>query len=167
MIKKIFPVLLVIIGISGGVGAGLTLKPHDTEMIDSQSCGPSGGKNLHANESRDESNITSAENEFVKLNNQFVIPVVLKDKVEALVVMSLSVEVSSGTAETVYRREPKLRDAFLQVLFDHANMGGFQGEFTDTNKLDVLRASLLEVAHSVLGADVAGILITDIARQDA
>lgn len=104
--------------------------------------------------------------EFIKLNNQFVIPIVVGDQVETLVIMSLSIELETGNSELVYRREPKLRDAFLQVLFDHANMGGFRGEFTNTANLDVLRSGLLEVAQGVVGKTVSGVLITDIARQD-
>jgi hypothetical protein len=59
-----------------------------------------------------------------------------------------------------------LRDAFLQELFDHANMGGFAGEFTGSNNMDVLRAALTEVAQRVLGDLAHGVLITGIARQD-
>jgi hypothetical protein len=80
--------------------------------------------------------------------------------------MSLSIELEAGNSELIYRREPKLRDAFLQVLFDYANMGGFRGEFTNTGKLDVLKSGLLEVAQGVVGKVVTGVLITDLARQD-
>ncbi|MEO9777873.1 MAG: flagellar basal body-associated FliL family protein [Sedimentitalea sp.] len=104
--------------------------------------------------------------EFVKLNNQFVVPIVQADRVAALVVLSLSLETQAGARERVFEREPKLRDMFLRVLFDHANMGGFDGSFTRPGKLDVLRQSLADVAQKELGDDVESVLITDIARQD-
>lgn len=104
--------------------------------------------------------------EYVKMNNQFVVPVVDEGRVAAMVVLSLSLEVEAGNTEAVYQREPKLRDAFLQVLFDHANVGGFSGSFTDGSNLVVLRTSLKEAASLVLGTMVSDILITDIARQD-
>ena len=104
--------------------------------------------------------------EYVKLNNQFVVPVVNDDRVDALVVMSLSLELEPGQRETVYAREPKLRDVFLQVLFDHANMGGFQGNFTSGSNLEILRKSLTEAAQNILGPIVKGVLIFDLARQD-
>ena len=104
--------------------------------------------------------------DFVKLNNQFVVPVVASGRVEALVVLTLSIETAQGLREAIYNREPKLRDAFLQVLFDHSNMGGFQGAFTRSNNLDVLRGALLEVAQREFGQGVYNILIVDIARQD-
>ena len=87
--------------------------------------------------------------------------------VEALVVASLSIEVSSGGSQAGYEREPKLRDVFLQVMFDHANIGGFEGAFTAGERMDILRSALLDAARSVLGADVKDVLITEIARQDA
>jgi hypothetical protein len=88
------------------------------------------------------------------------------DRVQSLVVASLSVEISTGSTEVVYQREPKLRDAFLQVLFDHANIGGFSGTFTTGDRMRVLRGALMDAARSVLGPEVSDVLITEIARQD-
>lgn len=104
--------------------------------------------------------------DFVKLNNQFIVPVVASGRVEALVILTLSLETAPGAREQIYGLEPKLRDAFLQVLFDHSNMGGFQGAFTRSNNLDILRGALLEVAQRQIGPDVHSVLIVDIARQD-
>ena len=80
--------------------------------------------------------------------------------------LSLSLEVNAEQTQSVYEHEPKLRDVLLQTLFDHANIGGFDGTFTHTQKLDDLRQALLEVAQKNLGAEIFDILITDIARQD-
>ena len=84
-----------------------------------------------------------------------------------MVVLTLSMEVPIGQAEGVHAREPKLRDEFLRVLFDHANTGGFRGTFTDSANLVVLRRALLESAHKVMGETVQDVLITDIIRQDS
>jgi hypothetical protein len=168
MIRKILPILLLLVGVGGGVGAGLALRPapaNDVAALDAPDA-PSPKPADHSDEPDKDSAHDAAEMEYVKLNNQFVIPVVTKHLVESLVVMSLSIEVESGTTDTVYEREPKLRDGLLQVLFDHANMGGFEGEFTNSNNMDVLRGSLTEVAQGIVGQGVSGILITDIARQD-
>ena len=100
------------------------------------------------------------------MSNQFVVPVVDHDKVTALVVLSLSIEVSLGQKEAVYAKEPKIRDSFLQVLFDHANIGGFDGAFTNANNLDVLRGALREIAQKDVGDQVIDVLIVEIARQD-
>ncbi|MEB8387666.1 flagellar basal body-associated FliL family protein [Rhodobacteraceae bacterium KMM 6894] len=168
--KKLFPLILALVGIGGGVGAGLALRPeavvgaHDTTPEAAKSGDHAPTKEMDDAKADDHGG--SDDIEFIKLNNQFVIPVVNGDRVETLVIMSLSIELEAGNSELVYRREPKLRDSFLQVLFDHANMGGFRGEFTNTGNLEVLRSGLLEVAQGVIGESVTGVLITDLARQD-
>lgn len=168
MIGKLLPVILAVIGVGGGIGAGLALKPEPAEMAMDNPCGdphhePAASQQDHV---EDEAHDEEEMPEYVKLNNQFLVPVVADEMVESLVVMTLSVEVKAGQGEVIYSREPKLRDAFLQVLFDHANIGGFRGEFTNARNLDVLRNALTEVAQDIAGDIVNGILITDIARQD-
>ena len=103
---------------------------------------------------------------YVKLNNQFVVPVVERDELSALVVMSLSLEAVEGMSDRIYALEPKLRDALLQVLFDHANMGGFRGAFTRSDVMIPLRTALREAAQRELGPDIVDVLIMEISRQD-
>lgn len=160
---KLLPLLLVLIGIGGGAGAGLMLRPAPESMAMDNPC----GEVPHAEaKPKEMAEVLPEDREYVKLNNQFVVPVVGAGRVEALVVMSLSVEVTLGTREAVFSREPKLRDVFLQQLFDYANQGGFTGVFTQSNTLDVLRNMLTEAGQDVLGAQLLDVLITDIARQD-
>ena len=146
MIRKLFPLILGLIGLGVGIGAGVFLRHAPEEPTEEEPKVPP---------------------EYVKLNNQFVVPVVEAGQVAALVVVSLSLEVTAGSTETVFAREPKLRDVFLQVMFDHANAGGFRGSFTDGSNLVVLRQALKEVAMQVLGEMVSDVLIVDIARQDS
>jgi len=82
------------------------------------------------------------------------------------VILSISLEVTPGSTESVYAMEPKLRDIFLRVLFDHANAGGFRGAFTQSNTMDVLRSALREAAAATLGKALSDVLIIDIVRQD-
>lgn len=170
MMKLLLPVVLAVLGIAGGVGAGLALKPAAQKDATISPCGETetveAAKDGQARKGDDHDDAAEDDHDYIKLNNQFVVPVVNGDLVDSLVVMSLSVEIAPGQGETVYEREPKLRDALLQVLFDHANMGGFKGAFTNGNNLDVLRTALTETARGVLGPSVHNILITDIARQD-
>ena len=51
-------------------------------------------------------------------------------------------------------------------MFDHANVGGFDGEFTNANNLDVLRNALRESAQKDMGEQISDVLIVEIARQD-
>lgn len=166
MMRKLLPLLLGVAGLAGGLGAGVALRP-GAEAADDHA--PTA--DAHAGETDSHGEASHAEDpnapEYVKLNNQFVIPVVEDGRVVSLVVLSLSLEVEAGTTETVYEREPKLRDVFLQVMFDHANVGGFNGSFTDGANLLVLRTGLKEAAALILGTTIRDVLITDIARQDS
>lgn len=155
---KLLPLLLVLIGAVGGLGAGFVLRPPPAEGEAAEVAPPpdpaldAEGKPLH---------------DYAKLNNQFIVPVVEDGEVAALVVLSLSLEVTPGLTETVFSREPKLRDAFLQVLFAHANAGGFRGSFTENVTLSSLRQSLLETARGIIGSGVSDVLIIDLVRQDS
>lgn len=167
--KKLLPIILALIGTGAGVGAGLFLAPPAAEEhaeAGAVECIPPDGDHAKA-EMPETEEVDQSSREYVKLNNQFIIPVVGSDRVNALVVAALSVEVQTGTTETVYAREPKLRDVFLQVLFDHANVGGFKGNFTTGDRMEDLRRALLEAARPVLGESVSDVLITEIARQDS
>lgn len=105
--------------------------------------------------------------EFAELGNQFVVPVLREGAVRALVLVSVTLEVSEGTTGDVYALEPRIRDAFLQVLFDHSNSGGFDDRFTQSDRMLVLRQGLREAAHRLLGEILRDVLIVDIVRQEA
>ena len=153
MKRFLLPLLLVLLGLGGGISAGVMLRP-DADPATEALTEP-------------EHHPPEAAPEYVKLNNQFIIPLIEEERIASIVVLSLSLEVTAGAADTVYAKEPRLRDSFLQILFDHANIGGFRGSFTDGSNLAALRHSLLEAAQTVLQDTVTDVLITDIARQDS
>ena len=147
----VLPLLLGLIGLAAGSAAGFFLRPDGAE------------------ETEDAATVEEPTEppEYAKMNNQFIIPVLEDGVVASLVVLSLSLEVTAGSTELVHQQEPKLRDVFLQVLFGHANSGGFRGSFTDSANLVPLRGALLEAARSVLQDQVRDVLIGDIVRQDS
>ncbi|WP_417718784.1 flagellar basal body-associated FliL family protein [Salipiger sp.] len=176
--KKLLPILLALIGTGAGVGAGIFLgAPPPAEANAAADHGDTGGHDT-AEASGEAGHGAAAataagsgehdgtEAAFVKLNNQFIVPILDHDRVQSLVVLALSLEVPATSTEDVYAREPKLRDGFLRVLFDHANIGGFEGNFTESHRMDILRRALLESARRSLGDVVRNVLITEIARQD-
>ncbi|KQB14569.1 flagellar basal body-associated FliL family protein [Rhodobacter capsulatus] len=172
MLKIILPVVLAVIGLAAGGAAGYFLRPPPPPPEEvATEAGAEGEKPAAAAKPAPEKAAEGEEAvptiEYVKLNNQFVIPVIKKGAVASLVVLSLSLEVTVGSTEKVYAAEPKLRDVLLQVLFDHANAGGFEGSFTDTANMTDLRRALTEASQSVLGDLVLNVLISDIARQDS
>ena len=151
MLKKILPLLLACVGLAAGIGAGIALRP----AHESPEEGVCGDETPLASHSLPEAEPeTDRAFEYVKLNNQFVVPDLDDGRVVAMVVLSLNLEVEPGHRETIYAREPKLRDAFLQVLFDHANMGGFKGSFTDGTTMNALRMALTEVAQKTVGKEI-------------
>ena len=196
MLRKLVPVLLAVFGLVAGAGAGLLLRPsspkspvvaedvakdnahgaeaatasepaHGEAGADGHSAPDGHGGAASGGHAAAAGKEGEATHDYVKLNNQFVVPVVQNGRVAALVILSISLEVASGATEKVYTVEPKLRDGFLQVMFDHANAGGFMGTFTDGSNMILLREALSEVARSILGPDVTDVLIVDIVRQDS
>ena len=143
--KKLLPLFLILIGSGAGVGAGIFLRPElvtnpidaskttqdeTLETSDSEQTYDHGAEATH-DDGRTDAGSGPHSNEYAKLNNQFVVPII------------------------------------LQVLFDHANVGGFEGNFTSALELGRLRKALREVAQRDLGkAIIQDVLIMEIARQD-
>lgn len=169
MKKLLLPIILLLLGTGSGVGAALVLKPppEEEDMAGAEACLPTehvSGDDHAAPLTLED---TAIEVEYAKLSNQFIVPVIEDEQVIAMVVISLSVEVPFGGQEVIYSAEPKLRDAMLQVMFNHANIGGFSGNFTTSNNMKGLREDLLQATVEIVGAPGArDILIMDIVRQD-
>lgn len=161
----LLPFTLLLSGIGGGVGAGLFLgaPAPDNATENMLECTPPDSDTIAVAAASVD---VSTEREYAKLNNQFIIPLVEEGTVASLVVMSLNLEVTIGSRTAIFAAEPKLRDRFLQVMFDHANTGGFSGNFTTGTNMRVLRNDLLRVAKDVSGDRVTDVLILDIVRQD-
>ena len=186
--KKLLPIILLLLGGGGGVAAGYFLRPPpaEPEVVAETSCAE-GGADCEAPVAEGdavpamEGDAPALANEgggaeagpaesgggpeYVALQRQMIVPIVSDDQVISLVVMSLSIEVEAGFSNDVYDRAPKLRDAFLQVLFRHANTGGFSGDFTSGEKMADLRRALNSAAAQVLGPVAIQVLVTDILRQ--
>ena len=178
MKRLILPVLLAILGTAGGVGAGFLLIRPEREPEPAAAVGPCGEVDgaepslagLAAEDpavpADDPAAPTDGSHEYVRLDNQFVVPIMVDGRVGALVVVSLSVEVLAGRTDLIFSIEPRLRDIFLQELFDHANTGGFEGIFTATANMRILRNALFRAVDQALPGLVTDVLIVDIVRQD-
>ncbi|MFN6976604.1 MAG: flagellar basal body-associated FliL family protein [Gemmobacter sp.] len=143
----VLPLVLAIAGAGAGIGAGLYLRePTDPDAP---------------------ARAPAVPKDYIRFANQFVVPVIEGGRIAALVILSLSIEVDAGKGDAVYAREPKLRDAFLEVLFQHANTGGFSGTFTDGSALVGLRQALREAAARIIGPAASDVLVVDLLRQDS
>lgn len=166
--KLLIPLALTLAGLGGGLAAGHFLRPPapateaGPEMAVAPPAPPARAPLTEDLPAYD----PALKLEYAQLDRQFVVPLVGRNAVGALMILSLSLEVEAGLGDDVYRREPKLRDLFLQVMFRHAQSGAFDGPFTSGPAMHDLRGSLLEAAQSVLGPMVRTVLVTDIVRQD-
>ncbi|MFN6978862.1 MAG: flagellar basal body-associated FliL family protein [Gemmobacter sp.] len=145
----VLPLVLAIAGAGAGIGAGLYLRAPPDPDAPARAPAPAVPK------------------DYIRFANQFVVPVIEGGRIAALVILSLSIEVDAGKGDAVYAREPKLRDAFLEVLFQHANTGGFAGTFTDGSALVGLRQALREAAARIIGPAASDVLVVDLVRQDS
>lgn len=190
MKKLLLPLILLLLGLGGGVGAGIFLAPPPVaEPVAMSPCGeppvaeepaepvvtaaegadhaaPAGEHGGTSGEGEPVDAGAATGFEYVRMNNQFVVPVVEGGAVRSMVVLTLSVEVMLGTQNAVFTYEPKMRDVFLQVLFDHANSGGFDGQFTSADNMRSLRRALRLAGQEAVGEQIHDVLITDIVRQD-
>jgi hypothetical protein len=154
---KLLPIVLPVLGLGAGVGAGILMPPPAQPTV---ACpAPDAQVNVAAPA------VPDTPVDYMKLNNQFVVPLVDGNDVTSMVIVSLSLEIAQGGQEAIYRIEPKLRDAFLRVLFDHASLGGFEGNFLSHLGLDTLRLALREMGQTTAGPVLRDVLIVDLVKQ--
>lgn len=169
--KKLFPIILAVIGLGAGVGAGAFLRPAPEPIVEATVTCDEGdeGCEMGVPDMPLPAPVVEPDpdeiKEYVSLPKQFVVPVVKKERVRSLVVLTISLEVEVGTSDAALAKTPKLRDVLLQVLFNHANSGGFDGAFTTGRSMSDLRGELLEEAQKVLGSSVHSVLIEEIVKQ--
>lgn len=155
--RLILPLILAVLGLAGGLGAGWLLRPAPppVETAEAADIGlpsplpPQGGT------------------EVLRLPSQFLVPLIGEGRVRAMMALGLALELASGHLVDLGRDEPRLRSVFLQILFDHANLGGFDGVFTSGEQLLALRRTLLEAARREFGPGVHDVLIIELMRQDS
>lgn len=168
---KLLPIVFAIIGLLGGAGAGYVLRPPPQEQAKAEQvdCPPtdyaSGGQDAEGNEAAG-SYPVEIQTTFIEFDNQFIVPVASDEAITSLVVLSLTLEVDSVAQELIYERMPKLRDAFLNVLFDHSSAGGFSTDFVNGRGLDAVRGLLKETAVGIVGVQVMDVLIVDLLKKD-
>ena len=109
---------------------------------------------------------TAEADDWFSFPNQFFVPIMRNGSTTAVMVLSLTVEMSSAARPRIEAQEHRLRDALLGALMIRANTGGFDGNFTSEASMSGLRSALLEAAQDAAGPEISGILIGDIARQD-
>jgi flagellar FliL protein len=172
---KLIPLFIALIGLLGGAGAGYFLRPapEALEMASGEHSADStatdhGAQPQRGAPTQDAEPIPEPGNgEIMRIADPFIVPIIRGELVDSVVLMSISLDVATGDVQRARTHEPRLRNAFLQVMFDHSNVGGFDGVFTRNSNMNTLRISLREAAWQILGPVVSEVLITDLVRQDA
>lgn len=157
MLRFLIPLAMMVAGAIGGLFAGAGKAPApEAEAAEEQS--------TEAEEPRAE--VPPEGLSYVDVGGQFVIPVIGDAGVRALVAIKLKIAVETAGSERAAAMVPKLRDAFLQVLLDHAATGGFGNAFLADDSLERLRYALDGAGLKLVGDDYARVLIVDVVRQD-
>jgi len=154
--RRLLPVLLALVGLGLGLGAGLMLRPAPPPAAEPAIAA---APPLYAP--------PPAQTEVLRLPSQFLIPLIGEGRVRAMVVLSVALELLPDHGVELQRQEARLRAVFLQLLFDYANLGGFDGVFTSGEQLLSLRRTLLEAARLELGSKVHDVLIVELLRQES
>lgn len=171
---KLLPILLLLLGVGGGAGAGWFLQPHAEETEETAHAAPAedGEHGAHEDHAAPQASASTQyeppppNTEAVRFPNQFVVPLIEDEQVRAMVVIGIALEMREGHEFSLSHDEPRLRAAFLQLLFDHANLGGFDGVFTSGEALLTLRRALRDTARVIYGPEIYDVLITELTRQD-
>lgn len=158
MLKKVMPILALLLGLVGGATSAVLLALSDTELS-------AAGEHIAANDPGPD-HTDQGDLEIVKLPSQFVVPVIIDNRVRAMVILTVALEVGAGNGDTVRALEPKLRDEFLAELFNLAAMDGFRDELLTRQTLELVKRALTERSREVIGSKAVNVLITDMARQD-
>ena len=180
MVKKLIPVLAILIAAIGGLFGGDMLRPnegaaeHPAPGAEAEAHAEEGATEVEAEaahgaeaDSKPKGEHGEATTAYFRFPSQFFVPVMHGDRLDGMMVLTLTVEMAADQQEAVFKQEFRLRDAFLRTLLIHANTGGFDGNYTIEPRMRRLRESLMKTAAEVTGGIVSDVLIEDIARQDA
>lgn len=169
MMKTILPLLLAIVGVAGGAGAGFFLRPAASPPAageEAQEGETAAAKDDHGDKDDHGGAATPGDATYLKLDQQFVVPVLEDGRVSSMVALSLTLDIDESQATAAIQRQPLMRDRFLRVLMDHANSGGFDGTFTSNGALGKLKTALVDAGNAAVGGGIKDVLILDVARQD-
>lgn len=182
MMKLIIPVVAVLSGAGAGVGAGLFTQPkaataeaqgdqpaaetddasHGAEPKDAH------GADTHAAPAGDGhgDEHTATGVGYLKIPNQFVVPIVRHGNVKALAVVSISLEIDEADRDALSHDLPKIKALTLQTLLNHAALGGFDGNFADLEHTTELARRITDRLRHDVGHSISNTLLLELARQD-
>ena len=176
MIRKIIPLLLAIVAAAVGLFGGEALRADPRPDGGSESVSDNGLEATEpaADETKAEGSPKPKEDAkktdataYFRFPSQFFVPVMHGDRLDAVMILTLTLEIPAERQEAMFSEEFRLRDSLLRTLLVHANTGGFDGNYTIEPRMRRLRESLLNAAQEAGGDSISEVLIEDIAQQQS
>ena len=170
MLQKLLPVIVIIIaGLVGG-GGGFFAKSMmsggggDKEAAHEEDADGHGKEKKKKGGGHGEEDTGSTS--YMKFSRQFVVPVVRRGKPKSMVILDINIEVDNSQGESVYSLEPRLRDAILTRLLALAGEDMLPQMLEDVDKMELMKAALLETSREIMGDAALNILILDLGIQN-
>lgn len=159
MLNKVLPIIIVLIAVGGAGYAAMMMKG-----------GPQPAPKAAADHGTDEVHGVKPEDlagvGYFDFQRNFLVPVIGDSEVQAIVLMTLSIEMDESAIEEVRGREPRIRDQFMKTLLALSHEGVFDNDITDPATYETIRVRLSRVGQTVVHESVRSVLIVDFGRQD-
>ena len=167
MLQKLLPVIVIAVaGVAGG-GGGYFAKSMlsgggDKETVHTEEDSAHGGKKKKGGHGGE----TEASTQYLKFGRQFVVPVVRRGQPKSMVILDINLEVDNSLDDSMYTLEPRLRDALLARLLALASEDMLPQALEDVDKMDAMKAALLETSRGIMGDAALNVLILDLGIQN-
>lgn len=109
---------------------------------------------------------SSGNSSYYKFSREFVVPIMRSGQVTSLVILHISLETDSSTAEKLFSEEPKLRDNIMTTLIGLSNDGRTLERPTDINNYETIRSMILMNLKDSIDDGIKNVLIVDMAKQN-
>jgi flagellar protein FliL len=191
--KQIIPIIMVLVFVAAGALGGSLLKaggaagPVGEKQVKEEGHDKKGGedkktsKGDHGSDKKDKkekkekkgkgdhggkSDGPVNEVSFYKFSREFVVPIIRDSRVDALVILNISLEVEGDTAQKLFTLDPKLRDNIMSTLIVLSNEPGLFDNMTQVENYERIRSQVLENLRNVIPEGINNVLILDFAKQD-
>lgn len=167
--KNIITAIIAIIGAAGGTFAAKMLIPGSSAA--ESHAGEHGDKDDHAKASKKKdghgkSDTSGANTSFFNFSREFVVPLLSDGKVDSLVLINMSLEITPELSGKMFSMEPKLRDNIMSTLVGLSGDDETFRKLTTVRNYESIRSLVLANLQSSISKDIKAVLIMDIARQD-
>jgi flagellar FliL protein len=175
--KLIITSVVAIIFVALGSFAGVMLKsPSEAVAAAGDEAAPSSKGDDYEDDHGDEKQAKSGDkaakssgsgnSTYYKFSREFVVPIMREGQVTSLVIIHISLETDSSTAEDLFTEEPKLRDNIMTTLISLSNDGRTLERPTEINNYETIRSMVLMNLQDAISDKIKNVLIVDMAKQN-